>query len=83
MAARLLAQHRLQKSVIVKTYEVTEQRDGKFWFIRIPELDGVTQARTEAEVSVMARDYIAVTLDVPADSFDLEVTLLPGNGDRN
>ncbi|MCK2032632.1 hypothetical protein [Microbacterium sp. KSW4-4] len=67
----------------MKSYEITAERDGKFWFVRIPELDGVTQARTEAEISVMARDFIAVTLDVPVDSFDLEVTLLPGNGDRN
>ncbi|MFE7067407.1 hypothetical protein [Microbacterium sp. NPDC057658] len=67
----------------MKTYEVTAEREGKFWFVRIPELDGVTQARTDAEISLMARDYIAVTLAIPADSFDLEVTLLPGNGDRN
>ncbi|MCK2031776.1 hypothetical protein [Microbacterium sp. KSW4-4] len=67
----------------MKTYAVTAERDGKFWFIRIPELDGVTQARTDAEISVMARDYIAVTLDVPADSFDLKITRLPQDGDRN
>ncbi|MEZ7755579.1 hypothetical protein O5Y58_08700 [Microbacterium paraoxydans] len=67
----------------MKSYEVTAERDGKFWFVRIPELDGVTQARTDAEISVMARDYIAVTLDVPTDSFDLKVTLLSRNGDRN
>lgn len=55
------------------TYEVTAERDGKFWFIRIPALDGATQARTTDEIPAMARDYIATTLDVPADSFDLEV----------
>ncbi|WP_051668086.1 MULTISPECIES: hypothetical protein [unclassified Microbacterium] len=59
----------------MKTYEVTAERDGKFWFIQIPELDGVTQALTEDEISVMARDYIAVTLNVPADSFEIALNL--------
>ncbi|AQY01619.1 hypothetical protein [Microbacterium foliorum] len=54
-------------------YDVTLERDGKFWLIRIPELDGVTQARTHDEVPDMARDYIAITLDVPADSFEISV----------
>ncbi|WP_136044230.1 hypothetical protein [Microbacterium sp. K41] len=67
----------------MKTYAVTAERNGNFWFIRIPELDGVTQARTGEEIPVMARDYIAVTLDVPVDSFDLTVTLLAQDGDRN
>lgn len=66
----------------MKTYEVTAKRDGKFWFIRIPELDGVTQALNEEEIPVMARDYIAVTLDVPADSFEI-VTASSGSVRHN
>lgn len=62
----------------MKIYEVTAERDGAFWFIRIPELDGVTQALTEDEVPVMARDYIAVTLDTPTDSFEIAVTVRDG-----
>jgi predicted RNase H-like HicB family nuclease len=57
----------------MKTYEVTAERDNAFWFIHIPELDGATQARTEEEIPVMARDYIAITLGVPAESFDVDV----------
>ncbi|QNA92705.1 MULTISPECIES: hypothetical protein [unclassified Microbacterium] len=59
----------------MKTYEVTAERDGKFWFVRIPELEGVTQALTEEEIPVMARDYIAVTLGVPGDSFEIALNL--------
>ena len=57
----------------VTTYKVTAERDGRFWFIRIPALDGATQARTLDEIPMMARDYIAVSLDVPAESFDIKV----------
>jgi len=55
----------------MKTYEVTAQRDGKFWFVRIPELDGATQGRTLNEVPEMARDYIALVTEQPEDSFDI------------
>jgi hypothetical protein len=47
--------------------------DGGAILIRIPELDGVTQARHPGEVQYMARDLIAVTLDVPPESFDVAV----------
>lgn len=66
-------------------YDVTAERDGKFWFIRIPEIDGVTQARTRDEIPAMARDYIAITLEVPADSIEICVVLTEEvrEGDRN
>lgn len=61
-------------------YTAIAQRDGKYWFIRILELgttpDGLpTQARSLIEVEPMARDLIAVYLDVPEDSFDVEVEI--------
>ena len=39
--------------------------DGKWWMIRIPELEELTQARRLSEVETMARELIAVTLDIP------------------
>ena len=57
----------------MKTYEVTINREGKWWMVSIPELDGITQARSVKEARDMAKDYIAITLDVPADSFDIHV----------
>jgi len=56
-------------------YSVRVTRDGKWWMVAIPELDGLTQARRLAEAEDMARDYIAVTLDVPADSFSIDVEI--------
>jgi hypothetical protein len=35
---------------------------------------GVTQAADMREADAMARDFIALELDVPADSFDLAIT---------
>lgn len=57
----------------MRTYDVVAEQDGAFWLLRIPELDGVTQARNREEIETMAREYIAITLDVPADSFSLAI----------
>jgi hypothetical protein len=40
-------------------YEIEVYR--RWWMIRIPELDGLTQARWPGEVKSMARSYIAVS----------------------
>jgi hypothetical protein len=61
------------------THTAIASPDGRWWFIRIPGLgnnpdEGLpTQARRLTEVEPMARDLIAVYLDVPEDSFDVEV----------
>lgn len=47
------------------TYGVEVTRDGKWWVVAIPEIDGLTQARRLADVDLAAREYIAVTLDAP------------------
>lgn len=57
----------------MKTYDVALTREGKWWMVSIPEVNGLTQARTIKEAHDMARDYIAVTLDVPAQSFNIHV----------
>ena len=55
-------------------YLVTRQRWGRWWALEVPALDIYSQARIGFfEVKSMARDAIAVTLDVPADSFDITV----------
>src|SRR5690242_16479877 len=58
---------------VTRIYMVTVTREGKWWMVHIPELDGLTQARNLGEVEAQARDYIAVWLDVPADSFAVHV----------
>ncbi|MFK3835794.1 hypothetical protein [Microbacterium sp. NPDC087868] len=58
----------------MNVYEAKARRDGNLWFVEIPEVGLFTQARTVDEIEVMARDVIAISLEVPADSFDLDVT---------
>ncbi|WP_217184007.1 hypothetical protein [Streptomyces sp. AC495_CC817] len=62
----------------MKIYDVTAERDGELWFIRIPEIDGATQALSQVEILTMARDYIATTLDISPDSFELTVNSSDG-----
>lgn len=57
------------------TYKATVTREGKWWMVRIPELDGLTQARRLAEAEDMAREWIAVTLDVPLEDVAVEVAV--------
>ena len=56
-------------------YQVTITRDGKWWMVAIPELDGLTQARRIEEASDMAREYIAVTLDIPEHEVELDIEI--------
>jgi DNA-directed RNA polymerase specialized sigma24 family protein len=57
----------------MNTYSAVASRDGRFWLVHIPELDKYTQARNLVEVEPMARDLIALLLDVPEDSFQLGI----------
>jgi hypothetical protein len=47
------------------TYDAEVYRDGRWWMIRIRELDGLTQARHPGEIEDMARSYIAVSTGTP------------------
>lgn len=56
------------------TYRVVAERSGDWWAISVPEIRGVfTQAKRLEQVEGMARDAVALMLDVPAESFDLEL----------
>lgn len=57
------------------TYQARVAREGKWWMVRVPEIDGLTQARRYSEVEEMARSLLAIALDIPEDSFDLHVEL--------
>jgi hypothetical protein len=58
----------------VNRYQVVVSRDGRWWMISVPEIDGLTQARRLADVEQMARELIAVTLDVRLSEVAVEVT---------
>ena len=58
----------------MNTYQVVVTRDGRWWMISVPEIDGLTQARRLADVEQTARELIAVTLDVRLSEVAVEVT---------
>ena len=64
---------------MTKTYQVVAKRWRRGWELHIAGV-GVTQARSLADAEEMARDYIALDLDVPEDSFDVRVTPEVGGG---
>jgi len=55
------------------TYNVSVTREGRWWMVRVPEIDQVTQARRLSEVTKAARELIAVTLDVPMSTVSVLV----------
>jgi len=59
----------------VKTYQANVERDGTWWMIHVPEIDGLTQARSLTEAAKMARSLIAITLDTDPASFDVNLTI--------
>jgi predicted RNase H-like HicB family nuclease len=70
----------------MRVFEVEVTRDGDWWMITVPELDGyvtpggavnvggTTQARSRDEVETMAREYISLTVD--DESFGLNINML-------
>lgn len=61
-------------AVMARTYEVRVTHGQQWWLIEVPEIPGaVSQARSLREVESMVRDLIAVMLEVPTDSFEINV----------
>jgi len=63
-------------------YKIEIERDGRWWMVHIPELDGLTQARRLAEAELMGREWIAVTTGTPLDDVAVSVIgiTVPGMG---
>jgi predicted RNase H-like HicB family nuclease len=61
-------------------YSVVVTREGKWWMVHIPEIDGLTQARRLEEAPKMAREYIAVTLDLPLSQVSVSVSVIDVDG---
>jgi hypothetical protein len=55
-------------------YRVEVTREGRWWLISVPEIDELTQARRLAEVEKMARDLIAITLDIRLSEVAVDIT---------
>jgi DNA-directed RNA polymerase specialized sigma24 family protein len=57
-----------------KVYTARAQREGKWWAISIEGLPGaLSQVRRLDQAEAVAREVIALVLDVPDDSFDVVV----------
>lgn len=57
------------------TYRANVHREGKWWLVEVPAIDGLTQARRLSEAQLMARELVAVTLGVPLSEVEVEVGL--------
>ncbi len=64
-----------------KTYIVRATPEGKFWALKIEGLPESMFCATQsymhegdAGIEVMARDFIALSLEVDENSFDIEIT---------
>ena len=58
-----------------RMYDVTVEREGRWWVFEIPELDTAGQARNLAEVSDEARGIISAWEQVDIESVDVSVTV--------
>lgn len=59
-----------------QAYTAVCRRSGGWWAIEVPGVPGVfTQARRLDQAEAMARDALALMLDVPQDSFDVELEI--------
>jgi predicted RNase H-like HicB family nuclease len=57
-----------------RIYRVRSRRVGDWWAIDVPDVPHIhTQAKRLDQVEGMARDAIALLLDVPRNSFDIAV----------
>ena len=62
------------------TYQAEVTREGRWWMIRVPSIDALTQARNVAEVPLMARELIAVHEGKKLDDVGVSVSYLDING---
>jgi hypothetical protein len=58
-------------------YRVDLTRDGKFYRLSIPELNGLTRVRKEREIELMAREYIAGVTDDALGNVGVKIHLAP------
>jgi len=63
------------------SYDVTIAKEGKYWLVRIPAINGLTQARNYAEVELMAREYISLVRDVGIDQVKIASITVEGVSD--
>lgn len=58
----------------VRTLEANAYKQGKWWMVSIPEIDGLTQCKNIEQIPAQAADLAAISLDVPADQVAIKVS---------
>ena len=58
----------------VRTLEATAYRQGKWWMVSIPEIEGLTQCKTIEKIPEQAADLASVILNVPTEHVALHVS---------
>lgn len=61
-------------------YDVTVTREGAWWMVAIPSIDGLTQTRRLAEALGEARSYITVDQDLAPSEVEVNLTALVVHG---
>ena len=59
----------------IRSITANARRDGRWWYIEIPELGTSGQARTLKEVEIVTREIAALWLDVDESTIEATVTL--------
>ncbi|MCI2264550.1 MarR family transcriptional regulator [Sediminivirga luteola] len=59
----------------MSTYTVSASRDGKYWLLRVPAVERVTQARHLREAEEMARDLVHIMTGDAPGSIDLDIQI--------
>lgn len=68
-------EEQVSTTTATRTFDVNATRDGKWWFIEIPELDTVGQARTVTEIPEVAREVAALWLNIDPSDVEVNVTV--------
>jgi DNA-directed RNA polymerase specialized sigma24 family protein len=66
----------------MSVYNVTVEREGKFWLVRAEGVTGLTQARRFGEVELMAREYISLVQDEELESVTIGSVSVAGVSDQ-
>lgn len=59
----------------VRTYHAEVSRDGRFWLIRVPEINRSTQALRYKDVPAMAGELIEIVAGLGDQDYDLAITV--------
>jgi hypothetical protein len=60
----------------MREFQVELERDGRWWMVHVPELDGLTQAHRLRAAELMAREWIAVSTRTPIADIAVRVARL-------